>query len=270
MTGFTVAGVDDTWMLIERAASEGIPLVVRVRDNEALRSLAEHRPTMIVSAIVPDHELAANLMLSAEWSERLYAFEESLLQQLENDAPTTYQLGAITGNGRREFYFSATDADKVRVIAAQVGQSFDLILQSSEIEAQDCWRVLVPTALDRQLNGDRNVIERLLEEGDDVSVPRETEFWFYGDSVGLAAVAEDLAPAGYGSVSWLEETSGMTLKKVTSTQFVDFEAITPQLLAAAERHGVTYDGWETFVVRPIISLNTKSSLLDRLFGKPKI
>jgi hypothetical protein len=135
--------------------------------------------------------------------------------------------------------------------------------------------LITPTTIEQQLNGDMSVITNLEQNGDYGRAPRKTDFWFYGATSQLGALVADLEPWGFSVDHWLEDPEGVVLTCQTSVDLTTFRELTPILVGMADRHGVTYDGWETFIVRadaPATQLPSQpkpQSMLSKLFGAKK-
>jgi regulator of RNase E activity RraB len=114
---------------------------------------------------------------------------------------------------------------------------------------------LCPDEERQQWMSDRSVVEVLMEQGDDTSVPRRVDHWAYFDTARqrdafLRAVTQD----GYELESAYEdETSDRRFcAQIYRIDVVDLEEIhdvVMSLIAHAQEHDGEYDGWETSVVR---------------------
>lgn len=270
----SVAGNHDRWILLERRTKDGYPLIVRVRTGNSLvdQALVEAAITVVrcqaAIELVDDNGLPQH-------SDRCYSLEDGLASELEALGVGAFHVASVTGEGER------------RLIYAHSGPlEFEPLLSLFPVEGyalstamEDQTRLIeliMPTRVDEQLNGDLAVISNLKAHGDNGSVPRKTDFWFYGPTSGLQQVVAELGPWGYIVDHWINDPTGVVLSSETPVDFGSFREVTPVLVATAERHGVTYDGWETLVLQdeppptaqPSISAKPKS-LLSKLFGAKK-
>lgn len=270
----SVAGDDDTWVLFERLTQDSYPLVVLARTGNSLVDDALRNDHLSVVRCQADIDIVNDVGMPQQ-TDRIYPIEDKLARELNAFGVGALHVASVTGDGeRRMIYTHATPLD------------FDPILQLLQAEgyALSAWipterdsiiELITPSDTERQLNGDMSVISNLEKNGDDGITPRKTDFWFYGERASLERVVTELEPWGYSVDHWLDDPEGVVLTTKTAVDFGTFREVTPVLVAAAERQGVTYDGWETFVVRvdltepePPAKPQTKS-LLSKLFGAKK-
>ena len=114
-------------------------------------------------------------------------------------------------------------------------------------EALPWWPMLRVSALDKQLDGDRAVMQSLEQHGDDGSASRKIDFWFYGDKVKLELLLATLRHEGFAWEAWLDEPSGLIVSRQSPATSDAFDVLTPRLVDLASAHDVEYDGWETIV-----------------------
>jgi hypothetical protein len=269
----SVAGEADRWMTFMRHTEDGYPLSIFVRmNNPRVQALAKSgiitglRFDLAVE-LVRDNGLPADIAA-------LQNLEERFLKELQLLEVGALHLASVTGDGGRSMYFVhdleidfQPLVDHYKVPDVQISAS----IISNRLGLLE---LVSPTAVEQQLNGDIGVISNLEKNGDDGTAARRTDFWFYGQRTHLEALAKELAPWGYVIDRWLDEPEGAVLFTETSVDFGTFQEVTPVLVGAAEKHGVTYDGWETFVVRPdapepTAEKSKPKSLLSKLFGAKK-
>jgi hypothetical protein len=272
----SVAGEADRWMTFWRQSEEGCPLSIFVRmNNLRVQSLANGglvtglRFDLAVEKVRDDG-------MPADVGD-LQDLEEQFLKELQLLDVGALHLASVTGEGGRSAYlvheFEIDFEPLVGILKAP-----DVQISASIVSDQNGLMDLIsPTAVEQQLNGDVGVISNLESNGDDGTVARRTDFWFYGERAQLEALVAELSPWGYSVDRWLNDSDGVVLFTETPVDFGTFSEVTPVLVGAAEKHGVNYDGWETFVVRPGAaethppeSESAKpKSLLSRLFGAKK-
>lgn len=270
----SVTGDDDTWMLFERLTQDGYPLVVLARTGNSLVDDALGNGLLTVVRCQADINIVNDSGMP-QHTDRIYPIEDRLARELAAFDVGALHVASVTGDGeRRMIYTHATPLDFEPILhSLQVdGYSFRAGLPT---ERASLIELITPSDIERQLNGDMSVISNLEKNGDDGATPRKTDFWFYGARSALERVAAELEPWGYSIDHWLDDPEGVVLTSQTAVDFGTFREVTPVLVAAAERQGVTYDGWETVVVRhdlpkpkPPAELQTKS-LLSKLFGAKK-
>ena len=268
----SVSGEADRWMLFDRTTLDDYPLVILSRVDNPLvnETLANGSITFIRCEAEP--------ALVNDWgmppaTERLDEVIDRLMLMLAPLDGGVFHVGNITGDGRRDI-----------VIAHHRAIDFEPLLKSLEAEGytisavpvSDRGRVaglLIPSDIDRQLDGDLGVISNLEKNGDDGRTPRKTEFWFFGEEAKLRNLTEELAADGYGVEEWLTGPVRVTLSKIMPVDFNTFRAVTPMLVEAAKKYDVEYDGWETLVInsstRPSEPDPKPRSFLNKLFGAKK-
>lgn len=270
----SASGDSDSWLLFDRQTADGYPLVVLARTGNLL--IEDFLRGGFLTIVHCEAKLSlVNDAGMPQNTDRLYAVEEELSRELDTCDMGALHLASVTGDGERRIIFGhRSPIDFLSLI-----QKFDVEGYSLHVscpENRDAFtELLVPTELDHQLNGDMGVISNLEKNGDDGIASRKTDFWFYGDRDGLAGLVRDLALLGYSVDHWLNDPEGVVLTCETPVDFDTFRKITPVLLGTAQRHGLTYDGWETFALgreaasaeMPIKS--KPQSLLSRLFGVNK-
>jgi hypothetical protein len=245
----SVNGDKDRWMLLEREAPTGQPLVVLTRtDNvEATKSL-EVDPITVVHCRA-DAALVNNQGMP-QHSERIYPLEDSLSSNAQLQGARALHLASVTGLGERRIIYAHT-----RPI------DFPAALEAITVEGYTCSAeaagdrsgliaLIRPTDLDRQLDGDRSVIANLVKEGDDLVTPRRTDFFFYGQRQSLEELSRILSDRGYRVAEWRTKPVGLVLHREMPVDLGTFHDTTPDLLEICRRLKIEYDGWETFVVRP--------------------
>lgn len=269
----SVAGDDDTWMLFDRTTDDGYPLVVLTRTGNPLVETSLHEAIITIVRCQADIPLVNDHGMP-QHTDRLYPVEEAIARELDALDAGAMHIASVTGHGLRRIVFthpSSLDFQPMLKHFSPEGYS----LSASTAEDREDWITLVtPTEVERQLNGDIGVISNLEKNGDDGFASRKTDFWFYGATSALEKIVTDLGPWGYVVDHWLKDPEGVVLTTETPVDLETFREITPVLIATAERHGATYDGWETIVVRDASIAEPPTppkpqSLLGRLFGAKK-
>lgn len=202
----------------------------------------------------------------------LYELEDRLVSEVDRGPGAAYHTASVTGDGRRVIYFAHDRGFQMKAILEAVqSEVADLsIVTSFDF---DVYRDFVtPTDLDKQMDGDRQVIGNLQENGDECVDPRKTDFWFYGAKPALEKLVGLLTLEGLKVDHWLNDPVGVVLSHDVVPNISTFAQLTPLLLEKADECGVEYDGWETFVLRGDATPPPpayKKSLFSKLFGQRK-
>ncbi|HEX8446150.1 MAG TPA: ribonuclease E inhibitor RraB [Sphingomonas sp.] len=93
---------------------------------------------------------------------------------------------------------------------------------------------------------DDALLEHLAGDGDRHEIPRDVDVGFVGDPEKLEALADALEAEGWDADEVYEGEDGEHVLEVVREQAITRElihALTAGMIAIAEKHGVTYDGW---------------------------
>jgi hypothetical protein len=272
--GRSVGGDTDTWMLFERSTEEGYPLIVLARTGNSLNETAWDSGIATVVHCVAESDLINDRGMP-QHTDHIYPVEEGLARELTAFDVDALHVASVTGDGERKVVY----VHRLPLNFDPIVNQFSVEgyrLQTGAVADKSSLRALVtPSALDHQLNGDLGVISNIEKNGDDGLTPRKTDFWFYGDIAALESLVTELGPWGFTVDHWLAEPEGVVLTCNSKVDYETFKEMTPILLAVAERHDVTYDGWETFIINPESAAAAPpeqpkpQSLLSRLFGARK-
>lgn len=238
---------DDVWMIFDRVASDGMPLVIVARAGTApahMRLSAGH--VTVVTCRADLANIGARGM--PQGTAGLYALEDTLAVAPSFRAAGALQIASVTGQGRRLMYFAHPDPlDVTPILDATPVQGFTCAAGDVE-DRKALVQFFTPRPVDIRLNGDRSVIAALYQNGDDLAIPRKTDFWFYGQRGSLKDLAASLAAFGFSVDRWLSGPVGVVLTRDMPVSFPEFYELTPVILELAARAGVEYDGWQTQLV----------------------
>lgn len=243
----SVSGSQDRWFLYDRSAPDGMPLIVMARTGDAqIQALVSSgRMTVLSCRADPQNMMDHGI---PKGTDLLYPVEESFDRQPTLVAAGALHVASVTGQGQRRMVLVHREPlDMAPVLKTIDVPGFSCSASEAE-NRQDLVRIITPTSVEVQLNGDREVIANLQKSGDDGHAVRKTDFWFYGSRKALDPLVADLKAQGLSLDHWLKGPSGVVLSRETSVDLSAFRTLTPILVVAAETHGVEYDGWETFVV----------------------
>jgi len=264
----TTCGDNDKWLLLERRSSSDLPLVVRARDNAQVTEFSRQHSAIAVICEVRRDLVNENGMPMC--MDELYRIEDDLVAEASRHAQQAFHTASVTGDGRRVIYFALATGFPAGDLTSATSPTCCVVSLTSDFDFDTYIEFVTPTLLDRQWDGDRQVIGVLQENGDDGDQLRAVDFWFYGSRPQLEALVSHLSSAGFRLNRWLDETGGVILSQDCAAHMQAFADITPFLIATAEELGVTYDGWETFVVaKQSPTLPLKPSVFGKIFGQRK-
>lgn len=235
------------WVIYERVASDGKPLVVvaRVGNASVQALLLNGRATAVICRADPAN---VNDQGMPEGTKHLYPIEDKLDEEPALLAAGGIRVASVTGQGQRRMYILHRDPlDLSQLLRKTQVQGFSCdALEVNDRHAMV--RLLTPTPLEVQLNGDQEVIANLEKSRDDGHATRKTDFWFYGQRRSLDKLSFDLKAHGFSVDHWLSDPIGVVLSRTMPVNFEVFKELTPVIVDVAEQSGVDYDGWETMVV----------------------
>lgn len=193
--------------------------------------------------------------------------EAELLNEIEDDfinnnlAKDYLQVGRITSDGERDIiFYSQKNEKKDLIIAAEriykpAGYDFEVF----EIEEDETWEFyfdfLYPNPYQMQHMGNRDLVERLEEEGDPLVTPRKVEHWVYfEDKKDMKRFIKAVKKEGFAieDESDEQDEDGKFVLSISRADSVDYDSIndvTDLLVETAEECEGEYDGWETFVIK---------------------
>lgn len=237
----------ERWILFDRVASDGMPLVVfsRTGNSQAEMLLIKGRATAVICRADPTN--VGNWGMP-QGTAPLYDLEDKIAEEPTLLAARAIHVASVTGQGQRRIFIVHPDPlDLTPFLEASQVQGFSC--DAAEVEdRQALIQLITPKPLDIQLNGDRSVIASLQQNGDDGLIPRKTDFWFYGQRGSLEVLAASLAVHEFFVDHWLSGPDGVVLSREMPTGWPEFQEITPIIIDTAEHAGVEYDGWETMVI----------------------
>lgn len=242
-----VSANSDRWVIYERVASDGKPLVVAARtgNSGAQRLLLDGLATVVICRTDPTNVTDQGM---PQGTERLYSIEDKLDEEPALLAAAAVRVASVTGQSQRRMFFVHRDPINLsQVLELAQAQGFSCE-QSKVDDRQAMIHLVTPFPLEIQLYGDQEVLANLQENGDDGHASRKTDFWFYGQRRLLLPLIANLKTQGFSVDHWLSSPTGVVLSREMPVDLAAFQALTPVLIGAAEQSGVDYDGWETFVV----------------------
>jgi hypothetical protein len=270
MSDMSASGDEDRWILLQRNSADNYLLIVRSRLNSEISDFAEtHRVSAVICDVHPEFVRDDGMTTCLD---ELHKLEDDIVAALGETGKVAYHTASVTGDGRRVIYIASEPSLLLETALSAVRSDHVNISIFTDFEFDVYRDFITPTNLDIQLDGDRGVIANLEKNGDECVVPRKTDFWFYGARSGLENLVSELARSSYVVDRWLDNPVGVVLAREMPVDFESFTEVTPELVRLAAAHNVTYDGWETFVIRPDEVRPTgdsshSKSWLKNLFGR---
>jgi hypothetical protein len=192
-------------------------------------------------------------------AEVLFAIEDELFIALARGLGARY-VGRITTQGRREHFYYGPSAEGFADAMAAVREKFPLYELTHRASLDRGWAVysdvLYPGALELQTIRTRRNVDRLIQEGDDLTEPREVEHWarfpteeardrFLLQIAGNHFRSDACTPDPHA----LDRPFGVHLVRRDRVDFETIDAIAIDLFFRAASCEGTYDGWHAPVIR---------------------
>jgi uncharacterized protein (TIGR01619 family) len=193
--------------------------------------------------------------------------EDDLMGELEYDLmeklneEDIVQVGRLTTNGTREFFYYAKKEKQVKIIDQLALAIFDKSgyhTEISHIEEEEPWsfyyEFLYPNEYHLQQMGNRDLVELLEQENDDLEHPREIQHWIMFQTLkDLNAFEQDIHKEGFKTeeleVEKNEEgTFNITISREDGVDYDMIDAVTYLIIETAQKYNGEYDGWESPVV----------------------
>jgi hypothetical protein len=168
-------------------------------------------------------------------------------------------VARVTGAGRREFYFYATEPGELQSAAGSAMKPFDYPFEfgSTYQPGWDQYLSLFPSDTNLERMQNRRLLEVLAREGDVHEVPRKVEHWMYFANAATRDACRDTLTSIEFTVedeSRSEEEDDelpyqLVVSRVDSVDSHTINGITIELARLAREHAGMYDGWDCSVTR---------------------
>jgi uncharacterized protein (TIGR01619 family) len=187
----------------------------------------------------------------------LYKIEDALTPALASECRAILS-GRITTDGRREFYFYGETRDGFRNAVRHVlkdfgGYQFD-IGEQEDSSWNQYLNVLYPSPENFERISNMDLLDRLAEKGDVLTVPRELHHWVYfGSESSRSLFRDSVLTEGFRVESEFDRDSplqfGISIARTQSIEQRIIDETVIYLFRLAQSFGGEYTGWETPVVR---------------------
>jgi hypothetical protein len=237
----------DRWIVYDRVASDGKPLVVvaRIGNASAQTMLRNGLATVVICRADPAN---VNDQGMPQGTQRLYGIEDKLDEEPTLRAAGVRRIASVTGQGqRRMFFVHRAPSNLAQFLGNTQVQGFRCDVSEVK-DRRGLTRLVTATELEIQVNGDQDVIANLQKSGDDGRLARKTDFWFYGQRRPLESLSANLKAHGFSIDRWMSGPTGIVLSRKMPVDLAAFQKLTPIIVDAAGHAGVDYGGWETVVV----------------------
>jgi uncharacterized protein (TIGR01619 family) len=192
--------------------------------------------------------------------EQICEWEDELMERLNNE--DIIQVGRLTTNGAREFFYYAKKEKQGKLIdqhALAVLDKNGYETEISHIEEEEPWsfysEFLYPDEYQFQQMSNRELVELLENENDDLEIPRKIEHWIEFETLDdLKAFERDIQKEGFTTENFEQQrnedgTYSITISREDGVDFHLIDDVTVTIIAVAQQHNGVYDGWESPVIQ---------------------
>jgi uncharacterized protein (TIGR01619 family) len=192
--------------------------------------------------------------------EQICEWEYDLMEKLNQE--DIIQVGRVTTNGTREFFYYAKKEKHVKIIDQHALAVFDkngYETEISSIEEEEPWsfysEFLYPDEYQFQQMSNRELVELLENENDDLEEPRKIEHWIEFETLDdLKAFEQDIQNEGFTTERFEQQknedgTYSITISRKDGVDYHLIDSVTDTIIATAQQHNGQYDGWESPVIQ---------------------
>lgn len=169
-------------------------------------------------------------------------------------------VARVTGDGRREFYFYATEPGELQTAAASAMLAFPDYKYDFGSTFQPDWDqylMLFPSDANLERMQNRRMLESLAQQGDIHELPRKLEHWLnFANEATRTACRDALISRGFAVEGQSQsEDQGdelpwqLVLSRVDRVDSHAINGITIELAGLAREHDGVYDGWDCMAMR---------------------
>ncbi|MEO1451204.1 MAG: DUF695 domain-containing protein [Bacteroidota bacterium] len=216
----------------------------------------EDRPELVQVSVHLNQPNPYGLTRTAE-AESLYILEDHLAEHLAVNLGGVYVARQTTG-GQRVFYYYCRASIDYRNVIAEVMSQFDPYQWSCHAYTDGDWNHfrthLYPTNYGLQSIMNRRLMDKLRQEGDDLTQAREVEhFVYFPSEKARENFLTEALQQGYAIVELSDPQAdaplpyGAVISRVEKLDREEMDTAVGWLLEAAEQLEGLYDGWGTGV-----------------------
>lgn len=195
-----------------------------------------------------------NGLTTNEESNILFEIEDWIIENI-NTTNSIY-IGRLTSNGFRDFYFYSKNIEQFKNEAQKVKSKFNGYQFLIDIKNDKNWNGyldIYPNEMDMQSMSNREVLEYLEKNGDNLSKGREVFHWIYFKNENdrqryIETVKKEKFEVVNENINKREKFPySLQVKRIDKVGYGDIDDYTLYLWKTAKEHNGDYDGWETSV-----------------------
>lgn len=200
----------------------------------------------------------------------LYAIEDSIHDSLDSNYMF---VGRITTDGKRDFFYytDSMDGSELEGFADKFLENYKYSINLIDEQKPGTFyhECLYPNQLDWHRMGNRQLVDKLIELGDNLDESRTVNHWIYFNSAESRNLFnEKVQKDGFHIEDQVTQDNKYSLR-ISRNDVVQLHSIgdvTDYLVSAAQEFHGDYDGWETKVVKEQGGLSNR---LKRMFKSKK-
>lgn len=183
----------------------------------------------------------------------LYAIEDSIHDSVDSNYMF---VGRITTDGRRDFFYytDSVDGSELEVISAKFLENYKHSINLIEEQEPRVFyhEFLYPNKSDWHRMVNRQLVDKLIELGDNLEISRIVKHWIYFSSAESCNLFEEkVQKDGFHIEDHVTQDNKYSLRisKNDSVQLHSISGVTDYLVSIAQEFNGDYDGWETEVIK---------------------
>ena len=195
-----------------------------------------------------------NGLTTDEESKTLFEIEDRILEII-NSTNTIY-IGRLTSDGFRDFYFYSKDVNEFKNNAQEITRkytNYEFIIDTKNDKNWSGYLDIYPNETDFQSISNRDVLENLEKNGDNLSKARDVFHWVYfkneNDRQKYIDIVKkenfEVVNENYNKKEKLPFS--VQIKRIEKVGYGDIDEYTLYLWKLAKENNGDYDGWETSV-----------------------
>lgn len=200
----------------------------------------------------------------------LYDIEDSIHDSLDSNYMF---VGRITTDGKREFFYYTdhVDGSKLENIAGKFLENYKYSINCIEEQKPRAFyhEFLYPNKSEWHRMGNRELVDKLIELGDNLEKSRSVNHWIYFSSEESCNYFKEKVQKDRFQIEDQVIQDDKYSLRISRNDFVQLHAInevTDYLVSVAQQFHGDYDGWETQVIKEQEGFSNR---LKRLFKSKK-
>jgi regulator of RNase E activity RraB len=234
----------ENWQYFKRKSEDGFWLIMF--DQNALSGRRQNYTNLVsITYNFRDGQLVNGLMPHPDLIEVYHSFEDRIEESTKDLG--SKNIGNKVGFGIRKVWFIGNSSQLASRIVLFTKESAEFAIKVENAK----WSEIValkPSHLERQIQGNQNILNEIAKHGDNGAAAREVVHWiFNAPAETRMLLVQRLAAEGYKVEENSQEQVRFTNVMSLTTETADAQTTKLNLLCA--EYDSVYDGWETPIVK---------------------